>query len=106
MQRAVEDRNRKCEDLGEPFQKLEIGIGIHTGLVVVGNIGSELKMDYTAIGEPVNIANRLQNLAGPGEIVVSSDVRDRVGDLAQFDDMGHQRLEGIDYPIGVLRVLY
>jgi adenylate cyclase len=106
VQRAVAERNTKAQATGEAFVPLEIGIGIHSGLVVVGNIGSDLKMDYTAIGEPVNIANRLQNLAGPGEIVISSDVRDRVGDVVEATSIGQKRLDGIEYAIEAFEVRY
>ncbi len=106
VQRAVEDRNTKCEAMGEPFVQLELGIGIHTGLVVVGNIGSELKMDYTAIGEPVNIANRLQSLAQPGEIVISAEVRDHVSELVDVESLGSKRLEGLDHEVETFRVRY
>ena len=106
MQRAVEDRNTKCEAMGEPFVRLELGIGIHTGPVVVGNIGSELKMDYTAIGEPVNIANRLQSLAQAGEIVISAAVRDQVVELVDVEALGPRRLEGLDHEVEAFRIRY
>lgn len=106
VQRAIHERNRRCEESGQPFVRLEVGIGIHTGPVVVGNIGSELKMDYTAIGEPVNIANRLQSLAGPGQIKITSEVRERLGLLVDVKAEGPRALEGVDHPIEVFEVLY
>ena len=106
VQRAIHERNRRCEESGQPFVRLEVGIGIHTGPVVVGNIGSELKMDYTAIGEPVNIANRLQSLAGPGQIKITSEVRERLGLLVDVKAEGPRMLEGIDHPVEVFEVLY
>jgi adenylate cyclase len=72
----------------------------------VGNIGSELKMDYTAIGEPVNVANRLQSLAGPGEIMITGEVRERVGPLVQAKPLGPHRIEGVDHTIDVFSVSY
>ncbi|MGH7289601.1 MAG: adenylate/guanylate cyclase domain-containing protein [Myxococcota bacterium] len=106
VQRAIHERNRRCEESGQPFVRLEVGIGIHTGPVVVGNIGSELKMDYTAIGEPVNVANRLQSLAGPGQIKITSEVRERLGLLVDVKAEGPRMLEGVDHPIEVFEVLY
>ncbi len=106
VQRAIHERNRRCEATGQPFVRLEVGIGIETGPVVVGNIGSELKMDYTAIGEPVNVANRLQSLAGPGQIKITGEVRDRIGELVDVKAEGTRMLEGVDHPIEVYEVLY
>jgi class 3 adenylate cyclase len=106
VQRAIHERNRRCEATGQPFVRLEVGIGIHTGPVVVGNIGSELKMDYTAIGEPVNVANRLQSLAGPGQIKITGEVRARLGELIDVKPEGTRMLEGVDHPIEVFEVLY
>jgi adenylate cyclase len=106
VQRAIHERNQRCEASLQPFVRLEVGIGIHTGMVVVGNIGSELKMDYTAIGEPVNVANRLQSLAGPGEIMITGEVRERVAMLVDAKPEGPRKIEGVDHPIEVFKVLY
>jgi class 3 adenylate cyclase len=106
IQRAVRERNLKCETLGQPFIRLDVGIAIHTGSVVVGNIGSELKMDYTVIGDPVNVANRLQKLAKPGWILVTDEVSERIPGVVRLDGLGPQRIEGKDEPINVHRVEY
>ena len=59
-------------DVSDPeLHALGLGIGISAGTVVVGNIGSSSSMDYTVVGDPVNVAHRLQAAAGPGEIILS-----------------------------------
>jgi class 3 adenylate cyclase len=105
IQEAVHEHNAKGEALGEDFLRLDIGIAIHTGYVVVGNIGSELKMDYTAIGEPVNVANRLQKLARRGWILVTDEVAERVRSVVELESLGLHKIEGKDDPIGVHRVI-
>jgi class 3 adenylate cyclase len=106
VQRAIEEHNKERESWRPPPHVLEVGIGIQTGPVLLGNIGSELKMDYTAIGDAVNVANRLQKMADPGEILVTSDVSARVGDGVRFQSLGLQQLEGREEPVDVRRVLY
>jgi adenylate cyclase len=60
-------------------RSIELGIGIHAGEAVVGNVGSEQRVSYTAIGSCVNIAARLQALAAPGEIIVSRAIVNQAG---------------------------
>jgi len=106
IQRSIRERNLKLEVAGQPFERLDVGIGIQTGDVVVGNIGSELKMDYTAIGDAVNVASRLQTLAAAGEILITAEVMQRVGDLVQSVSLGRKELEGRDQPLEIFRVAY
>ena len=106
IQRSVEERNAKCEASATPSHRLDVGIGIQTGPVVLGNIGSELKMNYTAIGDAVNVANRLQGMAGPGEIMISEDVRGRLAGRVELEDLGPQRVKGREEPIRVFRVSF
>ncbi len=106
VQRSVEERNTKCEASGQNYVRLEVGIGIHTGTVVVGNIGSELKMDYTVIGDPVNVANRLQSEAAAGEIMMTGEVYRRLGGRVDAEAMGALKLEGLDVPVVAYKVGY
>ena len=83
-----------------------IRVGIATGLVVTGDmIPGALESDLSIVGDAANIAARLQELAEPGEIVVSSRTRRLLGDRFALEDMGPRELKGIDEPERPARVL-
>ena len=69
---SLDNFNKKMNNDG--FPKLNIGIGINYGKVICGNIGSEQQMNYTVIGDTVNLASRLCSAAKPGEIIISNSV--------------------------------
>ena len=81
--------------LTERFGKsISFGIGVHCGNAVVGNIGCEHRMDYTAIGDTVNTAARLESNAGRGQILISQEVYDVVKDRVNVTDIGVIPLKG------------
>ena len=83
MQLAAERVNFSRSQRGLP--EIQIGVGLHTGCAVIGNIGSEQRMQYTAIGDTVNVAARLVDQAAAGQIVVSEDLRRAVATADAFD---------------------
>ena len=78
------------ETFGVNFQ---MRIGIHAGQVIVGAIGDNLRLDYTAVGDTTNLAARLQASASPGTIHVSKRVAETVGHLFSFQNMGAHRFK-------------
>src|SRR5262245_21724356 len=84
---------------------LQVRIGIHTGLVVIGEIGSSEKREILAMGETPNIAARLQGIAGPDTVVISEATHRLVQGLFECQDRGPQALKGVSMPVLVYRVL-
>jgi len=83
-----ENLERFRHEIGEIGQTFDVGIGIHSGPAVVGFIGSEQRQDYTAIGDTVNLASRIEGeTKGVSRILVSAETKDRCAD--RFDFVGH-----------------
>jgi class 3 adenylate cyclase len=83
----------------------QMRIGINTGTVVVGKIGDDLRMDYTAAGDTTNLAARLQSVAEPGTVLVSEHTYRLTKDFFEFSHQGPIQLRGKSYPTDLYRAL-
>ena len=81
-----------------------VGIGINTGYMTVGNIGSEIHLDYTVIGNQVNMAERLETLAGAGEILISQRTASHVTEPIDLEERGDVKVRGIHEPVKTWKV--
>jgi adenylate cyclase len=98
---ACESTKRMAE--GAPV--VEFGIGIHLGECIVGNIGSGSRMEYTVVGQAVNIASRIESLSGPAEILISEDLKEALQGAYHCSQPQEVLLKGIETPVRILKVL-
>jgi adenylate cyclase len=100
---AMQRRLRALRTLdGEPIQ---IGVGVSTGEAIVGNIGNTDIMNYTAIGDVVNVAARLQGDARAGEILLSGPAYQAISDRVEVEKLGPVYVKGRAEPVPVFKLL-
>ena len=102
MQDAIRRLNERWVSAGRP--EIGVGIGINYGEVFAGNIGSHRRLEYTVIGDAVNVANRLCSEAGPGEILVSEALCQVVKEYADYEYLPEMALRGRTRSVQVYRV--
>ncbi|MBI5305689.1 MAG: AAA family ATPase [Chloroflexi bacterium] len=83
----------------------EMRIGLNTGLVVVGNIGTDLHMEYLAIGDAINLAARMEQTAQPGTVQIAPDTHKQVKSFFELEDLGGIEVKGKREPVPAYRVL-
>jgi adenylate cyclase len=91
-------------DAGDEGKGLEIHIGINTGQVVAGTVGSSLRMEYTALGDTVNVAARLESLADASQVVIGSTTAELVKKTLKLIPLGPRMLKGRDEPVEIFEV--
>ena len=103
MQRALVALNRDWESRGQ--QPLRMGVGVNTGPVTAGNIGSARRMDYTVIGDAVNTASRLESIAQPNQILIGEETYARVQGKFNIRSVGPRKVKGKTVELMVYEVL-
>jgi len=84
--------------------EIRLRIGLHTGLVVVGRIGDDLRMDYTAVGGTTHLAARMQAAADPGTILTTDTTHRLIGPHVRSEALGAIRVKGWEEPVAAYRV--
>ena len=103
VQGAGEYAARLEEERG--ISGFNVRVGINTGLVVVGEVGSDLRVEYTAMGDAVNLAARMESAAEPGTILITEDTHKFIAPLFETDSLGQKQVKGKAEPVSVYRVL-
>jgi len=103
MQRAMDELNRGNMRLGLP--ELAMGIGINTGKLIVGNIGSEKRKKYGAVGSPINVAFRVESQTSGGEILLTQDVYHRLAGELDVRETREAVLKGFETPAMLYEVV-
>lgn len=104
------EMQKRGSELGEELKKefgktVSFGVGVHVGDAVVGNIGCDTRMDYTAIGDTVNTASRIEGKALAGELLISEAVYELIGDRLEAEFKEDMMLKGKKEPVKVYKVL-
>jgi len=85
--------------------QIKMRIGIHTGPVVLGALGNDLRVEFKAVGDTVNLASRIQNLAAAGTTYVSEDAFNLTEGLFRFESLGPKEIKGKEKPVKIYQVI-
>jgi adenylate cyclase len=103
LQRMVNEWNVERAKTNLP--PVMVRVGINSGLAVVGNVGTEKRVDYTVLGSSVNIASRLESgVAKPGQVVISQNTMDRIIGSFETQSLGEFALKGLQQKMPVFEV--
>ena len=102
----VDELNRWNSEQGENKPPITVGIGIHTGIAIAGNMGAQNRLNYTVVGANVNLASRLCSVAEPMQILVSEETYHIIKNDQKFhlEKLPPVSLKGIEKPVFVYAV--
>jgi class 3 adenylate cyclase/tetratricopeptide (TPR) repeat protein len=95
----------KLKQEKEGIPSLKMRVGIHSGPVVVGTLGNDLRVEFKAVGDTVNLASRMEDLAEPGATYVTEDTFKLTEGLFRYESLGEKEVKGKQEPVKVYRVI-
>ena len=97
--------NDKLKQERKGIPPLKMRIGVHTGPVVVGTLGNDLRVEFKAVGDTVNLASRMEGLAEPGTSYVTEETFKLTEGFFRFESLGEREIKGREEPVNVYRVI-
>jgi predicted ATPase/class 3 adenylate cyclase len=105
IHRGMAKFSDKIKEETEGIPPLKMRVGIHTGPVVVGTLGNDLRVEFKAVGETVNFASRMEGLAEPGATYVTEDTFKLTEGFFRYEALGEKEVKGKEEPVNVYRVI-
>ncbi|MBW2563161.1 MAG: AAA family ATPase, partial [Deltaproteobacteria bacterium] len=97
--------NDKIKQERKSIPPLKMRIGVHTGPVVVGTLGNDLRVEFKAVGDTVNLASRMEGLAEPGTSYVTEETFKLTEGFFRFEGLGEREVKGRKEPVNIYRVI-
>ncbi len=105
VHREMAKFNDKLKQERKSIPPLKMRVGIHTGPVVVGTLGNDLRVEFKTVGDTVNLASRMEGLAKPGTSYVTGEIFKHTEGLFRSEGMGEREVKGRKGPVNVYRVI-
>jgi len=105
IHREISRFNDRMKQEKPGLPQLKMRVGIHTGPVVVGALGNDLRVEFKAVGDTVNLASRMENMADPGTTFVTEDTFNLTEGFFRFEGLGERQIKGKEKPVNIYRVI-